>query len=73
MTYYVMIERQGWEELVVKVDAKTKEEAKVKAMKVFMANYDVSASTKKPSSPDCPVVNGDGEEIDLDEESDEIN
>jgi len=73
-TYYIQIERQGWTLAVVKVKAKTYEEAEHKALKALHMNDDISEASEESvkasiDSGDIDyVIDENGNEIDTDED-----
>ena len=78
-TYYIEIERQGYTLAVIKVEAETYEEAKLKSLEAWHANDDISEISEEQAinrlqSGDIDyMIDEDGCEIDLDdlEETDE--
>lgn len=78
-TYYIEIERQGYTLAVIKVEAESYQEAKLKALEAWHANDDISEISEESAldrlqSGDIDyMIDEDGCEIDLDdlEETDE--
>ena len=73
-TYYIEVERQGWALAIVKVRAKTYEEAELKALKALHANDDLSeidedSIKERVKSGDIDyVIDENGNEIDVEED-----
>lgn len=71
--WYIKFEIQGDEELVVRVEADSEEDAYNKAAWAFIGDrYDVFDITREQACEvDCPVITEDGEEYDFDDELEE--
>ena len=72
-TYYIEIERQGYTLAVIKVEASTYEEAKLKALEAWHANDDISeiseeSALERLQSGDIDyMIDEDGCEVDLED------
>ena len=73
-TYYIQIERQGWTLAVIKVKAKSYQEAECKALKAWHATDDISEISKESAEQELEngsidyIIDENGDEIDPEEE-----
>ncbi len=71
-TYYVTIDCQGQTEIVIKVQARSEDDAKYKAMLAYLSDRDVDVVSKETAQAceedGITVIDEDGCEINLEEE-----
>ena len=71
-TYYIEFERQGWSLAIIKVQAESYEQAKLKAFEALHANDEISeiseeAAEEKVASGELSyILDENGDEIDVD-------
>lgn len=71
-TYYVTIDCQGQTEVVIKVEARSNDDAKYKAMLAYLGDKDVDVVDEDVAQSCCEdgvmLIDEDGAEIDFEEE-----
>ena len=73
--WYIKFERQGYDELVVRVEADSEEDAYNKAAWAFIGDtYDIAEATKEQAyAAECPVIDESGDEWTFEDEDDVEN
>ena len=73
--WYIKFERQGYDELVVRVEADSEEDAYNKAAWAFIGDtYDIAEATKEQAyTAECPVIDENGDEWTFEDEDDVEN